>query len=124
MIDLENLEKDDLKLLYKISNIIENKDFKRLIEILTSECSYKINRDICIHDCDCYNCVYEQLLNFDLVGEKIECIDDSINGLSKNKIYTISNVLVRDNEVFYEITDDYDISNIFRKSRFIYKKED
>ena len=51
-------------------------------------------------------------------GLKI-CIDDSVEGIRKGKIYNVEHVFLREGEIFYELVDDYGIWNIFRAKRFM-----
>lgn len=46
------------------------------------------------------------------------CIDDSVEGISKNKIYKIEYESVKYDGVYYDIMDDYGIMNQFRAYRF------
>ena len=47
------------------------------------------------------------------------CIDDSVEGISKNKIYKIEYEIVKNDGTFYDIIDDYGIMNQFKSYRFI-----
>ena len=47
------------------------------------------------------------------------CIDDSVEGITKNKIYKIEYEIVKNDGVFYDIKDDYGIMNQFKSRRFI-----
>ena len=47
------------------------------------------------------------------------CIDDSVEGISKNKIYKIEYEIVKNDGTFYDIIDDYGIMNQFKSCRFI-----
>ena len=47
------------------------------------------------------------------------CIDDSVEGITKNKIYKIEYEIVKNDGTFYDVIDDYGIMNQFKSCRFI-----
>ena len=47
------------------------------------------------------------------------CIDDSVEGITKNKIYKIEYEIVKNDGTFYDVIDDYGIMNQFKSHRFI-----
>ena len=55
----------------------------------------------------------------ELCNEFAICIDDSVEGISKNKIYKIEYEIVKNDGTFYDIIDDYGIINQFKSRRFI-----
>ena len=54
----------------------------------------------------------------ELCDEFVICIDDSVEGISKNKIYKIEYEIVKNDGTFYDVIDDYGIMNQFRAYRF------
>ena len=53
------------------------------------------------------------------MDEFVICIDDSVEGITKNKIYKIEYEIVKNDGTFYDIIDDYGIRNQFKSHRFI-----
>ena len=53
------------------------------------------------------------------MDEFVICIDDSVEGITKNKIYKIEYEIVKNDGTFYDIIDDYGIMNQFKSYRFI-----
>ena len=53
------------------------------------------------------------------MDEFVICIDDSVEGITKNKIYKIEYEIVKNDGTFYDIIDDYGIMNQFKSHRFI-----
>ena len=55
----------------------------------------------------------------DSMNKFVICINDSVEGSTKNKIYKIEYEIVKNDGTFYDIIDDYGIMNQFKSHRFI-----
>jgi len=111
-------KRTDVEFLMFMFGVMGKDNFKRFIDIIVN-CDEK-NSSLNRCRMDCYKCIFESLLNYEVENDRnILCIDDSVNGITKNKSYIINYISVKDDGVFYELIDDYGIINQFKSCRFL-----
>lgn len=56
--------------------------------------------------------------------QHILCINDLVDGVTKNKIYTAIYCEMKQGKIYYGLYDDYGVYNLFLEERFIPVTED
>lgn len=52
-------------------------------------------------------------------NKDILCINGLVDGVTKNKIYSVVPVEIKDGKIYYGLIDDYGVYNLFKEDRFI-----
>lgn len=111
-------KRTDIEFLTFMFGMMGKEDFKRFVNIIANCDGRTSNLSRC--RLNCYNCIYEGLLNYEVKDDRnILCVDDNVNGITKDKSYIIKYISVKDDGIFYELIDDYGIINQFKSCRFI-----